>query len=102
MSQPTGRPEAAAFAPLTMFVQSCALSSIQAPAAFFLTIRPTLGGVGNPATIGGSKTVPLFGGGLAPAYGPVGSLTTLGGKPMFIRAPPPSTVEWLPDSKMAA
>src|SRR5258705_13946347 len=92
MSQPTGRPEAAAFAPLTMFFQSCALSSIQAPAAFFLTIRPTLGGVGNPATIGGTKTIPQFGPGLVPVDGSSWELMFMVRQPKIFTTPPRSTV----------
>src|SRR5262245_15520528 len=100
-SQPTGRPESAASGPLTRSVQSPSLSSIHLPAAFFFTMRLTGGGAGLPGFCGGLKFAPSFGGGLTPPYGPEGSLTTFGGNPMLNTAPPPSTVESLPESKIA-
>jgi hypothetical protein len=65
-SQPTGRPDAAAFGPLTRSVQSPLLSSFQRPEGVFFTIRPTAGGGGFAPLIGGSKATPLFGGGFCP------------------------------------
>src|SRR5262245_57327754 len=66
MSQPTGRPESAAWAPLTFAVQSWLLSSIQRPAAFLRTMSATRGGVPLGAC-GGLNAAPALGGGLAPA-----------------------------------
>ena len=79
-----------AFAPLTKSVQSPLLSSIQRPTAFCLTMRPTRGGAGFAGLSGGLKLAPSFGGGFWPPYGPAGLLTTFGGKPRFICAPPPA------------
>src|SRR6185503_19876955 len=93
--------ENAASGPLTSGVQSPPLSSIHLPAASCLTISDTRGGVGRSGAIGGAKAAPAFGGAFVPAYGPAGSVTTLGGKPMFMTAPPPRTVLFLPESWMA-
>ena len=101
-SQETARPDRFALAPLTRAVQSPPLSSIQRPWASFFTIRPTGGGGGTPPPMGGSKPAPSLGGGFCPPQGPLGWLTTLGGKPLPIVEPPPRIVEPLPDSNTAA
>src|SRR5687767_13574893 len=99
-SHPTGRPDCAALAPLTRFVQLPPLSSIQLAPIFF-TISPTAGGAGLPGFLGGRKFAPLLGGGLTPPYGPAGLLTTFGGTAGTNVCPPPRIVERFPDSKTA-
>src|SRR5262245_24898581 len=101
---PGRRPDSEALAPETKSVQSCALSSIQRPAAFCFTIRLTGGGAGRAGLIGGLKLVPLFGGGLTPPYGPAGSLAAFGGKAtprppdLLVSAAPPTVVASFPES----
>src|SRR5579872_5397294 len=105
MSQPGTRPVKAAFVPRMNSVQSPWLSSIQRPAAFFLTINPARGGgeFESAGLMGGTKFVPLFGGGLRPPDGAIGKLTALGfGRFASCARPELMMVEALPDSKMAA
>ena len=65
-------------------------------------MSPTAGGAGSAGSIGGLKEPPAFGGGFCPRYGPVWSLTTLGGKAPAVSVPPPRIVDAFPDSKIAA
>lgn len=62
----TGRPESAAWLPLTRAVQSPSLSSRHSPAPLRRTISPAWGGAGRLGLIGGSKLAPSFGGGEIP------------------------------------
>src|SRR5690349_14907759 len=102
MSQPGTRPVKAAFEPRMYSVQSPLLSSIQRPELFFFTIKLTFGaGLVSAGLMGGTKLVPLFGGGFCPLEGASEKLTGLArGKPWD--TPVPMMVLALPDSKMAA
>ena len=80
ISQPGMRPVSAAFVPRMYSLQSPLLSSIQRPALFFLTIKPTRGGgvFESAGLMAGTKFAPLFGGGLRPPDGAAGKLTAFG------------------------
>jgi hypothetical protein len=67
------------------------LSSRQVPSAALRTICDTRGGTGWPGVRGGEKTLPEFGGGFCPPYGPFAALTEARGT-MVVR---------FPDSKIA-
>src|SRR5436190_21611858 len=95
------RDDSAALVPETHSVQSPLLSSIQRPAAFLRTMWLTRGGV-FVITRAGEKFGPAFGGGSAPAYGPLVASTGPGAggfsKGVNLR---PRIVVPFPDSKMA-
>src|SRR6185369_1017657 len=76
---------------VTSASQMWLLSSFQLTPSL-LMISDVVGGAGRPPAIGGLNVAPLFGGGLAPPYGPEGSETMLSGR----------IIERLPDSKIAA
>src|SRR4051812_43876150 len=101
MSQPGNRPVNAAFVPRMYSVQSPLLSSIQRPALFFFTIKPTFGGgFVSAESIAGTKLVPLFGGGFCPLDGAFGKFTGFArGNPSD--TPVPIVVLAFPDSKIA-
>src|SRR5690606_15432554 len=99
----TGRPELAAFTPDTSDVQSAPVSSRHNPFSSCFIISPTRGGVPLAGFFGGLNAPTSLNGGFAPPCGPETPVTTFGGKEIVPGPadPPPSSVERLPDSKIA-